>query len=505
MLLKQINQAATLLWLLVPGMGAAGAQDRETPGADADQRPDILLIVSEDNGPHLSCYGDRNVQTPVLDCLAGDGIRFTNAYVTQAGCSPSRSSLLTGLYPHQNGQLGLATHRYAMYRHWPNLPGLLKKRGYRTGIIGKLHVNPEAAFPFDFNCNDQAVKGRDVDSIARIAGRFIKESEEPFFLMVNYPDAHVPFLTRVKGIPREPLRPGEAAVFPEVGIQTRRALDSVADYYNSIKRLDTGIGLLLEQLKQSGRSGNTLIVYLADHGPQLARGKMTSYEFGIKVPLIIRWPAMTGEEQVADELVSAVDLMPTLLQAAGAEVPAGLPGQSLLPLIRGEVSGKTWRKYLFTEYTVHYPHVYFPQRTVRDERYKLILNCLRDRPNPLMERYIFFGRDITRKAILEAPDEVQQAYATFERPPALELYDLQEDPYEYHNLAADPAYAGVLKILREKLEQWQRQTADPLADPEKLRLLTAEHDSLTQNNTAEIWVARNQNYIWRYAKYLNGQ
>ena len=116
------------------------------------RKPNILLITSEDNGPHLSCYGDPYVRTPCLDKLAADGIRFTNAYVTQAGCSPSRASIFTGLHPHQNGQIGLATHYLRMYRKdIPNIFRSFKSAGYRTGVIGKIHVNPESAFPLDYH------------------------------------------------------------------------------------------------------------------------------------------------------------------------------------------------------------------------------------------------------------------------------------------------------------------------------------------------------------------
>ena len=122
---------------------------------DADvlaSRPNVLLIVSEDNGPELGCYGDRYARTPHLDRLAAEGVRFNRAFVAQAGCSQSRAAFLTGLYPHQNGQIGLATWNFRMYREdTPNIPRSLKAAGYRTGIIGKLHVNPEEAFPFDMH------------------------------------------------------------------------------------------------------------------------------------------------------------------------------------------------------------------------------------------------------------------------------------------------------------------------------------------------------------------
>ena len=134
---------------MVSALGVSGLATGAL-SAPSSQRFNILYIVSEDNGPEIECYGSP-IKSPHLDALAGTGVRFTNAYVPQAGCSPSRASFLTGLYPHQNGQIGLATWNYSMYsREIPNVVTTLKKAGYRTGIIGKLHVNPENSFPFDF-------------------------------------------------------------------------------------------------------------------------------------------------------------------------------------------------------------------------------------------------------------------------------------------------------------------------------------------------------------------
>ena len=141
----------------------------------AAERPNILLIVSEDNGPELGCYGDPSVKTPVLDGLAERGVRFENAYVPQAGCSQSRAALLTGLYPHQNGQIGLATWKFRMYREdTPNLVRQLKKAGYRTGILGKLHINPATAFPFDMKKISSANFSRKKLKKPRMLKRFLK-------------------------------------------------------------------------------------------------------------------------------------------------------------------------------------------------------------------------------------------------------------------------------------------------------------------------------------------
>jgi len=149
--------------------------------AVATEQPNVLLIVSEDNGPELGCYGDPYAYTPNLDQLAAEGVRFENAFVPYSVCSPSRACFLTGLYPHQNGQIGLATHKFAMYRkNTPNFASILKKHGYRTGLIGKLHINPESAFPFDFRAIPGANFNRtkSVADYTAEAARFFAEAQD---------------------------------------------------------------------------------------------------------------------------------------------------------------------------------------------------------------------------------------------------------------------------------------------------------------------------------------
>jgi len=329
--------------------------------ADAPPHPNILLIVSEDNGPELGCYGEPSVETPVLDQLAREGVRFEHAYVPQAGCSQSRASLLTGLYPFQNGQIGLATWKFRMYREdTANVVRSLKQAGYRTGILGKLHVNPESAFPFDFKQIRTANFNRkNLNAYAAEARRFIEASDKPFFLSVNYPDAHRPFLNRVGGLPKNLLTADDVKPLAYFGLDTPELRKQTAGHYNCMQRLDSLIGDLLDVLRQSGKFDNTLIVYLGDHGADMLRGKRTSYEGGVRVPLIMHWagrwrPGRARAEMVRSELVSTIDLMPTFLDAAGAPPVPGLPGRSLLPVIDGKPT--EWRRYLFTEFTTHSAH-----------------------------------------------------------------------------------------------------------------------------------------------------
>lgn len=447
-------------------------------------RPNILLIVSEDNGPELGCYGEPSVKTPVLDQLAAGGVRFQHAYVPQAGCSQSRAAFLTGLYPHQNGQIGLATWKFRMYREdTPNIVRSLKAAGYRTGIIGKLHVNPASAFPFDFKkIPSSNFSRKQLSNYAKHAGAFFTASAKPFFLSVNYPDAHRPFVNRVAGLPEHPLGANDVKPLAYFGLDTPELREQTAGYYNCMNRLDTLVGDLLEALRRSGKTDNTLIVYIGDHGADMLRGKRTSYEGGVRIPMILNWPGHVNGGQVRQELVSTLDIMPTFLDAAGADPVKELAGRSLLPLLRER--GTQWRRYLFTEYHTHSAHNFYPQRTVRNARYKLIHNLLPDQDNPGYDFTLkrFFA-DLP-KTIESAPDDIRTAYHRMKTPPTYELYDLETDPHEFRNLAADAEYAEPLATLKERLVEWRTRTNDPLLNPENLRRLKAEVDACIINGEA---------------------
>ncbi len=460
--------------------------------------PNILLITSEDNGPELGCYGEPYVKTPRLDALAESGVRFHRAFVTQAGCSQSRSSILTGLFPHQNGQIGLATWDFRMYReNTPNVVRSLKNAGYRTGIVGKLHINPASAFPFDFKEIKTANFARkDLPAYAKHAGVFVRDSEEPFFLMVNYPDAHRPFLTQVDNMPANPLTGEDVKPLAYMGLNHPELRQQTADHYNSMNRLDTLIGELLETLEASGKAENTLVIYLGDHGADLLRGKRNSYEGGLRIPLIASWPGNMEAGQVRQELVSTIDLFPTILDAAGVEAPSGLPGRSLLALLKGEAPA--WREHLFAEWHLHGLFNFYPQRSVRDHRYKLIHNLVPSRANPEVD--FATGRYFKEvgESIGEGEDRISTAYRLMKHPPEFELYDLQRDPYEFSNLSEDENYKKILEQLKRKLNVWRENTKDPLRHPEILKRWVKEIETAIGDGKPQ----KNADWNWSYPEYF---
>ncbi len=449
-------------------------------GFAADRElPNLLWIVSEDNGPELGCYGDPYARTPRLDQLAAEGVRFENAFVPYSVCSPSRAAFLTGLHPHQNGQIGLATHKFAMYEaDTPNVVTLLKPIGYSTGLIGKLHVNPESAFPFDFrgipgaNFNRKLNAEEYVDQ-ARSFWSAAAEADQPWFLSVNFPDAHLPFLREAHGLPEKPLTGEDVKPLPWVEGDSERFREVTADYYNCLSRLDAWVGELLDALAETGHAGNTMVVYFGDHGAQFPRGKGTVYEGGLRVPLIVRWPGHGSRGLVRDELVSTLDLLPTVIEATGGDSPPGLTGHALQPLLEGR-DPDDWRRYLFALTTGSFPRACYVQQSVRDERYKLISSPRPGTMNLDAETYLdpkhphFVVSGLRKEERKTVSSELEAAFQRWETPPRYELYDLEEDPYELKNLADDPSCAEIRDRLIDVLTNWQEKTRDPLSDQENV-------------------------------------
>lgn len=420
------NTHLLVLGLLSAHWPLSDGNHGEAPGK-VPQRPNIILITGDDLGNQLGCYGDKFARTPAIDKLAKEGVKFTTTWVTQSSCSPSRSSIFTGLYPHQNGQVGLA-HMGFQSKETPRLPNLLKAVGYRTGILGKLHVAPESAFEFDLRLSQTWTT--DVGRIVTETKSFLEQdSVNPFFLKISYFDPHFPLIDQVKGIPAKIYKEGEVSAMSWVRGNKEEADKKAPHFYNAVARVDNGISMLMEYLKQSGKLENTMIFFVGDNGADFNGGKTTCYEPGMSVPFIIYWKGGNIKAgQVRNELVSTIDIMPTILEACGVKAPEGLDGLSLLPLLKGEESVE-WRKYIFGEMNFHMPSEYKPMRTIRDSRYHLIHK-------------------------LYTPGK-----------PEWELYDLITDPLERENIAENPIYSNQLNKMKQELDKWQVETSDPLLDP----------------------------------------
>ncbi|MGZ0655310.1 sulfatase family protein [Coraliomargarita sp. W4R53] len=455
--------------------------------AFASERPNIILIIADDFGPEMGAYGDLNDLTPNLDALAASGAMFLNGHVTAASCSPSRGSMFTGLYPHQHGMFGLSHLKGAppMHDDVPKLPNELKKFGYKTAIVGKTHFQPFDLFKWDFvETNGQKViVDRDVRWMNEVGFKFIEENkgEEPLFLVMSYvdphrggpaygPDKNQEFPRIKKGLPENPILPENTNPIPYLAVDTPAVRAEISDYYSAVQRLDFGVGEFMEGLDRLLDPLNTLVVFIGDHGADVTRGKISAYHSATHIPYLVRWEGHILPGQVREELVSTIDLFPSFLDAAGAEVvtpDSRQTGLSFLTLF-GQDSAPDWRQFLFTEYITHVPWHLYPRYTITDGRYHYIFNVWGgERENPLVARNY-------DEAWLAAtsPDFsdtlVAKAYSHVEMPPRNELFDLEKDPYSLVNLADNPEYASRLREASAALSQWRLETQDPFLDSDFL-------------------------------------
>lgn len=431
----------------------------------------ILFITSDDLGLQLGCYGETLIQTPNLDRLADGSVKFEIAYVAQASCSPSRSAMFTGLHTHSTGQYGLTNTGFSLHPKLRNntIPNILKQSGYCTGIIGKLHVAPEESFQFDFRSKANTRRVRDV---AAESERFLEETNSrPFFLMVNYSDPHAfrrednprewHFPPQVDGLPENPLQPSEQTLFDFQQIDTPDQRIRTAGYYNAVERLDDGIGMLMKVFKERGLFENTLIIFIGDHGPPFARGKTTVYEAGIRIPFIVRWPGVS-KPMSSQAMVSTIDILPTILDAVGVDLPGAMHGKSMRPILQDPEAA--WRDYLVAEFHFHGIRPFYPRRAIRDHRFKLIHNLLAGKAKPSTGIDGDPAYKISRSEQY-AGSPVRRAFDTFADPPEFELYDLQSDPIEFNNLADKAEYKEILERLQKALLDYRVETDDPFLKP----------------------------------------
>lgn len=428
----------------------------------------LVLLVADDLGLQVGCYGDSIAKTPNIDALAKSGTRFTNGFASVASCSPSRATILTGLPTHACGQYGLAhaTHNQHSFRNVRGLPALLAPAGYRSGVIAKLHVQPKEVYPFDVEVQNN---GRNPAQIATEVRKFIADSgEKPFFLLVGFTDPH----RAAKGFANDGKYPADvpAVKFDAKTVPVPYHLPDqpevraeLAEYYQSVARLDDGVGRVMKVLEEAKKLDDTLVIFLSDNGIPFPGAKTTLYDSGVRLPLIVRKPGQKSGV-VSSAMVSWTDLVPTVLDWCGVKPePAGKkdvarPGKSFLPIVEQE-KAEGW-DVVFGSHQFHEVTMYYPMRMVRTRQYKYILNLAHPLEYPSASD--LWGSDAWQ-GVLKRGDKLMgsREVAAFLHRPKEELYDLTADPNELKNLAGDPAHAKALADLRAKLADWREKTNDP--------------------------------------------
>lgn len=434
----------------------------------ADQ-PNVILITCHDLGRHVGCYGIPTVDTPHIDQLADEGVRFANAFCTAPQCSPSRSSIATGRYPHSNGVMGLCHggFKWDLHEGEVHLADRFKAAGYHTARLGIIHetANPRR-FAFDEVRRPQPQTKDEARAIrlGHDAAAFFAEqvnADQPFYLQLGTFEPHRDTNHPTHFPPTHRPARGEATVPPYL-IDDHGAREEMAYYEASVRTVDDMVAMITASLAEHGLADDTLLIFTADHGIPFPRAKCAVYDPGLEVPLILRWPNGPWRAGTVHEaLFTGVDFVPTLCELLDLGEPEGHQGQSAAPLLRGQPY--TPRTEVFAEMTYH--DYYDPVRAIRTETHKLIVAFAYNKGfmDPSQQ---WFRKTST----------VEPANPATSRHDLVELYDLTADPLEHHNLADDPAHAQLRQDLLRRLNAWMHETADPLL--EGIPMSVMHHEAL---------------------------
>lgn len=440
-------------------------------GFAAGKQPNIVLIIADDmSWDDCGAYGHPSIKTPNIDALAKQGVTFENAFLTVSSCSPSRSSILTGRYPHNTDAEEL---------HWPLPAGQitfaekLREAGYWTGAAGKWHLGDAVRDRFD------VIKEVDTSGFqlptgkAGEAGKFVetlegeaqsgcadwipllreRDQSKPFFVWLAALDPHRDYH---ENIIAEPHPPSSVRVAP-YHVDDAATRHDYTLYYDEIARLDRYVGLVMKELEDQGVAENSFVLFISDNGRPFPRDKTTLYDSGIKTPWIVRWPGHGEPGSRCPQVVSAVDIAPSFLALAGAGIGESFEGVNFLPLL--DDSATPVREFAFAEKNWHDYEDH--ARMVRDRRFKYIRNYYDDLPlTPSADS----ARSETYEQLLAGKaagtlTEFQQICFRAPRPRE-EFFDTRADPHELRNLAGDPAYAEIQAKLAQELDRWAKTTGD---------------------------------------------
>ena len=405
--------------------------------------PNILLVIVHDLGTRLSCYGETSVQTPALDALAAEGVRFENHFCTAPFCSPSRASMFTGKYPHSNGLMGLVNLGWDLPESNTTMAQMLAAAGYETFLFGLQHEvkNPKRLDSHFHHVSDRTL-GRSCDKVAPLVVDFLdargKGNARPFYTRVGFSEVHRAYDHYQSDDP-------ESVTVPPYLKDTPGARQDIAMFHGAIRRMDESVGSILDALARSGLSENTIVVFTTDHGIAFPRAKATLYDPGLRTTLIIRWPKGIAGGRVVRELISNIDLLPSLLNVVGITVPADVQGRSFLSLLRG--GEYTPNEMVFAEKNTSPDDI---KRCIRTERYKYIRNY---NDGPILNLPTDIEASLTRRDM--GDDHLTPR-------PAVELYDLEKDPLEMDNLAGMPEIKKIENDLASRLDKFLEETNDPI-------------------------------------------
>ncbi len=424
--------------------------------------PNIVWIFVDDMSANFSCYGEKTIKTPAVDKLAAEGTRYTRAFVTAPVCSACRSALITGCYQTTIGAHHHRSGRGEMKINLPQevvpLPKLMQARGYYTAIGGPPSKNANPAgkggkqlgkTDYNFEWDKKIYDGNDY------AGR---KPGQPFFMQYMLQGGKLRHNKTLVARAAKDLgsnTKSDDVTLPPYYPRDKVLLDDWAEYLDAARYTDYEVAQIVERLKSEGLLDSTVIIFMTDHGISHARGKQFLYDEGIHVPLILRGPGIKAGETNTN-FAQQIDLAPTTLAIAGAQIPSWMQGRNLLYTSLAPRDAVYSARDRCDETMEHL-------RSVRTERYKYIRNYLNERPHLQPNAYKDGKEIVKRLRELHSQgklNELQEKLLFAPQRPPEELYDLEKDPQELNNLAADPAHAETLALMRKKLAEWESSTND---------------------------------------------
>lgn len=412
--------------------------------------PNIVILISDDLGRlDTSVYGSRDVRTPTLDALAARGMVFENAYVSSPSCRPSRASLLTGLMPARHGA---QPNHSQMKSNTKQLTPILKELGYRIASFGKIEHMSREFDGCDFIYKDTENMSSDLQKFFDSG----QAGEGPLCLLVGDRRPHVKWT-------KEPIYEPDRLSLPPTFIDSKETREHWARYLTDISHMDSEMARALQVIEQQ-IGGDYICLFTSDHGGQWPLGKWNLYDSGTRVPLIVSWPGRIEPGSRTQAMVSWVDLIPTLIDLAGGSVPWDIDGISFSEVLMNKSNAH--RTKIFTTHTGDAFYNVYPMRSVRVVNFKLIHNLL---PDALHTNHSDILRNDGRAGYWDSWDAsavIDPRSATIVKNyyirPEFELFNLNEDPDERHNLAYDRKYKTKMAELRSELLTWTTAQGDDL-------------------------------------------
>lgn len=433
----------------------------EVPEMKKPHRNIVVFIADDLARNELSCYGGENVTTPNIDHFASEGVRFNRMFSSTTMCCPIRASIYTGLYPVSHG---VYKNHAATTVGIKSVVHYFTDAGYRVGLTGKTHIRPKSVYPFEI------INGFEPNCVSKTANyttdgiiEFMKRNEEqPFCLFV------------CSTLPHAPWTVGDASNFdaakvklPPHFVDNAETREAFTRYLAEISELDRQFGDVLKAIESTGRKDETLVIFSGEQGPQFPGGKWTSWDYGQKSAFLVRSPEAFLRGQTSEAMLQYEDVLPTLLEYTGTTIDEKLDGKSFLPVLNGtSASHREWAYGIHNNFPEGTP---YPIRSIRDNRYKLIVNLMPDAT--YYEKHLMsLGKGNYWNAWVsdaKTNDTAKHWVDRYLTRPAIELYDTENDPWELNNLASDKKMKARISKMEKELHAWMKQQNDPGASLDK--------------------------------------